>query len=82
MPSPISIERFVEELEKLHQGMTGGDYKPGEYDQRLAKTLQELRERRIDGDRSQISAALDTCLERGTITDSVRVHLQKRLDLD
>ena len=82
MPSPISVERFVEELEKLHQGMTSGDFKPGEYDQRLAKTIQELRERRIDGDRSQIAAALDTCLAGGPITDSVRVHLQKRLDLD
>ena len=82
MASPISVERFVEELENLHQGMTSGDFKPGEYDQRLAKTIQELRERRIDADRSQIAAALDTCLERGTITDSVRVHLQKRLDLD
>ncbi len=82
MASPISIERFVEELESLHQGMTSGDFKPGEYDQRLAKTIQELRERRIDGDRSQIAAALDGCLESGTITDSVRVHLQKRLDLD
>ncbi len=82
MASPISVERFVEELENLHQGITSGDFKPGEYDQRLAKTIQELRERRIDADRSQIAAALDTCLERGTITDSVRVHLQKRLDLD
>ncbi len=82
MASPISVERFVEELEKLHQGMTSGDFKPGEYDQRLAKTIQELRERRIEGDRSEIAAALDACLERGTITDSVRVHLQKRLDLD
>ncbi len=82
MASPISVERFVEELEKLHQGMTKGGFKPGEYDQRLAKTLQELRERRIDGDRSEIVAALDACLERGTITDSVRDHLQKRLDLD
>ena len=82
MASPISVERFVEELENLHQGMASGDFKPGEYDQRLAKTIQELRERRIDGDRSEIAAALDACLERGTITDSVRVHLQKRLDLD
>ena len=82
MASPISVERFVEELENLHQGITSGDFKPGEYDQRLAKTIQELRERRIDADRSQIVAALDACLEKGTITDSVRVHLQKRLDLD
>ena len=54
MASPISVERFVEELEKLHQGMTKGEFKPGEYDQRLAKTLQELRERRIDGGKRSI----------------------------
>ena len=82
MASPISVERFVEELEKLRQGMVSGGFKPGEYDQRLAKTIQELRERRIDGDRTKIAAALDACLESGTITDSVRDHLQKRLDLD
>ncbi len=79
MASAITIERFVKELEKLHEGITGGGYKPGEYDQRLARTLQELRERGIEGDRKDVIAALDSAHERGVITDSVRDHLEKRL---
>jgi hypothetical protein len=82
MASPITIERFVQELEKLHAGMTGGDFKAGEYDQRLAKTIQELRDRGIQGDRSAVTAALDGAQERGTITASVRAHLEKRLGLE
>jgi hypothetical protein len=82
MASPISIERFVEELEKLHKGMINGEFKAGEYDQRLAKTIQELRDRGIDGDRAAVTTALDGALERGTITDSVREHLEKRMGLE
>jgi hypothetical protein len=82
MASPISVERFVEELEKLHAGMVNGEFKSGEYDQRLAKTMQELRKRGIDGDREAVTAALDGALERGTITNSVRDHLQIRFGLE
>lgn len=82
MASPISIERFVQELEKLRAGMVNGEYKAGEYDQRLARTMRELRERGIDGDRADVIAALDAALQSGTITDSVRAHLQKRFGLE
>ncbi len=82
MASPISIERFVQELEKLRAGMVNGEFKAGEYDQRLARTMQELRERGIDGDRADIITALDGAWQRGTITDSVRAHLQKRFGLE
>jgi hypothetical protein len=44
--------------------------------------MQELRERGIDGDRADIIAALDAAWQRGTITDSVRAHLQKRFGLE
>ncbi len=82
MASPISIERFVQELEKLRAGIVNGEFKTGEYDQRLARTMRELRERGIDGDRADIIAALDAALQRGTITNSVRAHLQKRFGLE
>ncbi len=82
MASPISVERFVEELEKLHAGMVNGEFRAGEYDQRLAKTIQELRDRGIDGDREAVTAALDGALEKGTITASVREHLEKRMGLE
>ena len=81
MAAAISVERFVEELEKLHKEMVGGRMKHGEYDQRLAKTIQELRDRGLDSDRAEITTALDGALERGIITDGVKDHLEKRLGL-
>ncbi len=82
MAAPITIERFVQQLEKFHGERTDGDFKPAEYDQRIARMLQELRERGIDGDRAAITAALDDVHERGIITDSVKDHLRKRLGLE
>ena len=81
MADAISIERFVEELENLHKEMTSGNLKHGEYDQRLARVIQELRERGLDADRAQITATLDDVLKRGIVTPSVKEHLENRLGL-
>ena len=81
MAAPISVTRFVQELEKLHGEMMRGAMKSGEYDQRLAKTIQELRDRGVGGDRADITKALDDVLERGVITAAVKDHLEKRLGL-
>src|SRR2546422_6087367 len=80
MPA-VSIERFLKELEKLKRDMDGGKLKSGAYDQRLARVIQELRERGVDADRTQITAALVDAHQRGVITDSVKGHLEKRLGL-
>lgn len=77
----ISVERFVYELEKLKQEMDAGRLRSGEYDQRLARVIQELRERGVEANRSEIGAAINHALERGTITPSVKQHLEKRLGL-
>ncbi len=77
----ITIERFVQELEKLKAEMDAGNLRHSEYDQRLARVISELRERKLDADRSEITAAIDAALERGVITPSVKDHLQKRLGL-
>jgi hypothetical protein len=81
MTTPIKIERLTKELEKLHAEMIGGAFGHSEYDQRLARVIHELRERGIDGDRAQITAALDDALSRGIITPAVKDHLEKRLGL-
>lgn len=81
MPTPISLERLEQELEKLRTAMDEGKLGHGEYDQRLARTIAELRERRIDADRGQITAKLEELLAKGTITPSVKNHLEKRLGL-
>ncbi len=77
----IPIERFVQELEKLKAEMDTGNLRHSEYDQRLARVISELRERKLDADRSEIAAAIDAALERGVITPSVKAHLEKRLGL-
>jgi hypothetical protein len=81
MAEPVSVARLVQELEKLKQEMDAGKLKHGDYDQRLARIIQELRERKLDADRSQITAAIQNALTRGIITPSVKEHLEKRLGL-
>lgn len=81
MADAISVERFVEKLENLHAEMTAGNLKSSEYDQRLSRLIQELRDRGIDADRAKILETLDDLLKRGTITPSVKTHLEKRLGL-
>lgn len=81
MAAPVSIDRFKQELEKLKSEMDAGNLKHSEYDQRLARMLQELRERGVDGDRAKVTAALDDLSKRGVITPGVREHLEKRLGL-
>ena len=81
MATPVSIDRFKQELEKLKSEMDAGNLKHSEYDQRLARVLQELRERGVDGDRANVTAALDDLSKRGIITPGVREHLELRLGL-
>ena len=80
--SAIPIERLVEELEKLKVEMESGRLGHGEYDQRLARIIGELRDRKLDAGRDQINATLDDLLGRGIITPSVKDHIGKRLGLE
>src|SRR5207247_1017822 len=66
--APVTIARFVQELEKLKQVSDAEKLKPQEYDSRLARIIQELREKGIDADRAATTAALADAVKRG-ITD-------------
>ncbi len=77
----ISLERFVQEMEKLKQEMDATGFRHGEYDQRLARIIGELRERKLEADRSQISSTLEDLLKRSIITPAVKSHLESRLGL-
>ena len=79
--TPVSVERFIEELEKLGREMNAGTLKTSEYDQRLARVIGELRSQGVDADRARITAGLDDALRRGVITGAVKEHLLKRLGL-
>jgi len=79
--SQQAASQHLKELEKLKGDMDAGKLKSGAYDQRLARVIQELRERGVDADRVRITAALVDAHQRGVITDSVKAHLEKRLGL-
>ena len=79
--APVTLERFVQELERLKKEMDAGRLLHGEYDQRLARMIGELRDRKLDADRAKISGALEGALKRGIITPGVKDHLEKRLGL-
>jgi hypothetical protein len=79
--APVSVERFIEELEKLGREMKAGTLKTSEYDQRLARVIGELRKQGVDADRPRITTALDDALRRGVITSAVKEHLLKVLGL-
>jgi hypothetical protein len=81
MTTPVSMDRFSKELEKLKVEMDAGKLKTGEYDQRLARIIQELRDQKLDADRATMNSTLDTLERRGTITPAVKSHLQSRLGL-
>src|SRR5436190_21915076 len=54
--TPVTLARFMKELEKLKKESDGG-VKPDEYDTRLARVIQELRDRGLDADRAATTAA-------------------------
>jgi len=79
--APVTLARFVQELESLRQDMDAGKLKSSEYDQRLARAIRELREQKLDADRAAVSQALADALQRGAITPAIKTHIEKRLGL-
>jgi hypothetical protein len=79
--APVTVQRFVKELEKLKQQMDAGTLQSREYDERLARVIRELREQGLDADRAGITAALADAVKRGVITPEVHEHLRHRLGL-
>jgi hypothetical protein len=79
--APITVRRFVQELDKLKGETDAGRFKASDYDVRLARIIRELQERGLDADRASATAALADALHRGIITGPVEAHLQRRLGL-
>lgn len=77
----ITLEQLESKLEALKQEMTSGALRTGEYDQRLARLIQEMRDRKIDADRDEIRTKLQELLDKGTITPSGKEHIEKRLGI-
>ncbi len=78
---PITPERVAQELTKLHELREKGELNPGNYDQRFARMVGELRERRISGNRQEILAALQPLRARGVVSETEWMRLTKQLGL-
>lgn len=79
--TPITIQRFVKELDKLKHEVDAGTLEPENYDGRLARIIRELRERGLDADRAAATAALADAVARGVLTSPMKEHIQSRLGL-
>jgi len=78
---PITPERLAEELKKLAADRNAGASSEI-YEQRFARMIGELRDRRIDGDRKAVMAALQPLRDDGTISERYFRHLLDSLGLN
>ena len=78
---PITLQRFLAELNKLKQDTEAGTLQPEDYDGRLARVIRDLRERGLDADRAAATAALADAVTRGVISAPVELHIRNRLGL-
>lgn len=79
---PITPERLAQELIKLTAARRGGEFTAATYDQRFARMVRELSERRIHGDRAAIHAALLPLVEQNTISRMEFERLVKQLGME
>jgi hypothetical protein len=78
---PVSPARVAKEIEKISAARRSGELTADNYDQKFARMIQELRERRIEGGRAEISAALQPLLDQGKITLAESERLLKQLGI-
>lgn len=79
--SPIKPERIAQELAKFHADRQSGKFKTDVLDQKFARIIQELRERRIDGTRDEIMAALKPLVDSGAISRGEHNRLLTQLGM-
>jgi len=78
---PITPERVAEELKKLAKDRNAGA-SPDVYEQRFARMIGELRDRRIAGDRATVMAVLQPLKDDGTVSENYWFHLLDSLGLN
>lgn len=79
--TPIKPARIAQEISKLSHARRSGELTPANYDQRFARVIQELRDRRVDGTREEIVAALKPLIDAGDITEKEQFRLLAQLGM-
>ena len=78
---PVTPARVADELRKLSSMRASDTIKPDEYEHRFSRMITELRERRIDGNRSEILANLTPLLQEGVVSAEDWRRLTRQLGL-
>jgi len=78
---PVTPARVAEELKRLSAARKSGELDANGYDQRFARMIGELRDRRIQGSRAEILAALSPLKDDGTVSLTDWTRLTKQLGL-
>ena len=78
---PVTPARVVEELVKLSTQQKSGDLTADEFEHRFARMVGELRDRRIEGNRSEILTALAPLVANGTVPKSSVDRLTRQLGI-
>jgi len=79
--TPISPQRLAEELERLSGMRRNGELDRAGFDQRFARMVGELRDRKISGSREEIQAALQPLRMGDTLRPEEWFRLEKQLGL-
>jgi hypothetical protein len=78
---PVTPARVAEELRKLSTQRASGKLEADEYEHRFARMITELRERRIDGSRTEILGTLTPLLQEGVVSAEDWRRLTRQLGL-
>jgi hypothetical protein len=65
---PVAPSRVAQELTSLSERRKNNELNANEYEHRFARMISELRDRRIDGNRAEILAALTPLKDNGTVS--------------
>jgi hypothetical protein len=78
---PVTPARVAEELRKLSTQRASGNLEADEYEHRFSRMITELRDRRIDGSRSEILGTLTPLLQEGVVSAEDWRRLTRQLGL-
>ena len=78
---PVTPARVADELRKLSTQRASGNLEADEYEHRSARMITELRERRIDGSRTEILGTLTPLLQEGVVSAEDWRRLTRQLGL-
>lgn len=78
---PIPVARVIEELEKLSAARRDGALAADEYEHKFSRMIGELRDRRIDGSRVEITTALGGAAASGKVSQADIDRVVKQLGL-